>query len=41
MKTEYYSNNKPECYIISSGETFCASQEPDFNSILVTPLEIK
>ena len=39
MKTEYYSTNgNPECYIVSSGETFCASQEPDFNSILVTPL---
>ena len=41
LKTEYYIYDKPECYIVSSGEAFCANSEPDFNSILVTVVNIK
>ena len=41
LRTEYYTHDKPECYIVLSGEAFCANSQTDFNLILVTPVKVK
>ena len=42
VKTEYWTNNKPDCYIISSGEYFCGgTTDVDiFLDLKVVPLNI-
>lgn len=43
LKTEYWNNGKPECYIISSGEYFVGSvlEEDKFLDLMVVPLNIE
>lgn len=46
MKTEYSRpNGCVEAYIVSSGETFCASRDAhtveEFNNLMVTPIRFK
>lgn len=46
MKTEYRRpNGCVEAYIVSSGETFCASQDAhtveEFNNLMVTPIKFE
>lgn len=43
LKTEYWNNGKPECYIVSSGEFFVGGvlEEDKFLNLLVTPLNIE
>lgn len=43
LKTEYWQNNKPECYIVSSGEFFVGGVfEPErFLDLKVTPIDVK
>ena len=43
LKTEYWNNGKPECYIISSGEYFVGDvlEEDKFLDLMVVPLNIE
>ena len=43
LKTEYYRNGKPECYIVSSGEFFVGGvlEQEGFLNLIVTPLNIE
>ncbi len=42
IKTEYYTKNEPDCYIISSGEYFCGGQnrKVELSELMVTPIKI-
>ncbi len=43
LKTEYWRNWKPECYIVSSGEFFVGGvlEEDKFLNLIVTPLNVE
>ena len=42
LKTEYWSNGKPECFIVSSGEFFCGgvTDNDEYFYLFVIPLNI-
>ena len=42
LKTEYWSNGKPECFIVSSGEFFCGgvADNDEYFDLFVIPLII-
>jgi hypothetical protein len=42
LKTEYWSNGKPECFIVSSGEFFCGgvTDNDEYFDLFVIPLNI-
>ena len=42
LKTEYWSNGKPECFIVSSGEFFCGNvtDNDEYFDLFVIPLII-
>jgi len=42
LKTEYWSNGKPECFIVSSGEFFCGgvTDNDEYFDLFVIPLII-
>lgn len=42
IKTEYWSNGKPECFIVSSGEFFCGgvTDNDEYFDLFVIPLII-
>lgn len=42
LKTEYWSNGKPECFIVSSGEFFCGgvTNNDEYFDLFVIPLII-
>jgi len=43
LKTEYWNNGKPECYIVSSGEYFVGGvlEEDKFLDLMVVPLNVE